>query len=193
MQTVNRIVNVYTEANPNPNSMKFVVNFMLTPEGESMDYPSMDTTTSSPLAAALFTFSYVNRVFIASNFITVTKEKDTEWQEILSPLKKFIKNYLEEGSPIFNLSELSSSPEMNAQDSELVTKIKGILDEYVKPAVESDGGAISFANFQNGRVTVRLQGSCSGCPSSTITLKAGIENLLKRMVPEVQEVVAEGV
>lgn len=193
MQTTSRVVNLYTEANPNPNSMKFVVNFMLTPENESMDYPSINATSSSPLAAALFTFDYVDRVFIASNFVTVTKKVEFDWVDILSPLKSFIKNYLEEGNSIFNLSELTAAPDMNEQDSELVKKIKGILDEYVRPAVESDGGAISFAHFDNGKVTVRLQGSCSGCPSSTITLKAGIENLLKRMVPEVQEVVAEGV
>lgn len=193
MEKTKRYVNLYTESNPNPNSMKFVANFMLTPENESVDYPSMESAQSSPLALALFTYPFVERVFIAANFITVTKATDQDWAEILPKLKQFIREYLEEGSPIFDLSLLTAQPEMNEQDSELVAKIKNILDEYVKPAVESDGGAISFHSFDNGRVKVKLQGSCSGCPSSTITLKAGIENLLKRMVPEVNEVVAEGV
>ena len=193
MEKTKRYVNLYTESNPNPNSMKFVANFMLTPENESVDYPSMESAQSSPLALALFTYPFVERVFIAANFITVTKAADQDWAEILPKLKQFIREYLEEGSPIFDLSLLTAQPEMNEQDNELVAKIKNILDEYVKPAVESDGGAISFHSFDNGRVKVKLQGSCSGCPSSTITLKAGIENLLKRMVPEVNEVVAEGV
>jgi Fe-S cluster biogenesis protein NfuA len=193
MEKTKRYVNLYTESNPNPNSMKFVANFMLTPENESVDYPSMESAQSSPLALALFTYPFVERVFIAANFITVTKAADQDWAEILPKLKQFIREYLEEGSHIFDLSLLTAQPEMNEQDSELVAKIKNILDEYVKPAVESDGGAISFHSFDNGRVKVKLQGSCSGCPSSTITLKAGIENLLKRMVPEVNEVVAEGV
>jgi Fe-S cluster biogenesis protein NfuA len=192
MEKTKRYVNLYTESNPNPNSMKFVVNFMLTPEAEAVDYPSMESAQSSPLALALFTYPFVERVFIAANFITITKASDEEWVNILSKLKQFIREYLEEGSPVFDVRLLASQPEMNEQDDELVTRIKGILDEYVRPAVESDGGAISFHSFDSGRVKVKLQGSCSGCPSSTITLKAGIENLLKRMVPEVTEVVAEG-
>lgn len=158
-----------------------------------MDYPDIESAHTSPLAAALFTFSFVDRVFIANNFVTVTKPSSEDWIAIMPKLKNFIREYLEDGHPIFDLGQLYQEPDMNTVDSEVVTKIKSILEEYVKPAVESDGGAISFSSFEDGVVKVKLQGACSGCPSSMITLKAGIENLLKRMVPEVTEVKAEGV
>ncbi|MEY3451306.1 MAG: hypothetical protein RL711_1132, partial [Bacteroidota bacterium] len=113
-----------------------------------------------------------------------------EWTEISPILKTFIKGFLEEGKPLL-IGEIEVANLEN--ESDVVTKIKVLLDEYVRPAVEQDGGAITFHSFVDGIVKVNLKGSCSGCPSSTVTLKAGIENLLKRMVPEVQEVVAEGV
>ncbi len=186
-----KVVTIYTESNPNPNSLKFVANFMLVPEGVNRDYPSIEETTEAPLALQLFeNFSYVTRVFYMSNFVTVTKEETTEWFEIKNELQQFIKTYLEENKPV--LTEVITQTldeELTGDDTE--TKIKGVLDEYIRPAVEMDGGAIAFHSFDEGTVKVLLQGSCSGCPSSTITLKSGIENLLKRMVPEVKEVVAE--
>lgn len=129
-----------------------------------------------------------------NNFITVTKDDETNWHDIAGPIKKHIKEYLGAGKPLLTqqIIEDNGSP-VNEDEPEIDRKIKEILDEYVKPAVESDGGAIAFHSFEEGVVKVLLQGSCSGCPSSTLTLKAGIENLLKSMVPEVQEVVAEGV
>ena len=181
------------EANPNPNSMKFVVNFMLLQEGVSFDYPNIESAKESPLAQELFQIPNVERVFYMSNFITVTKSESVEWPEIQNEVKNVIKPYLENDKPLI-LQELDKDPLFDENDSEVVKQIKGILDEYIRPAVEQDGGAIGFASFNDGAVKVRLQGSCSGCPASAVTLKSGIENLLKRMLPnDVREVVAEGV
>jgi Fe-S cluster biogenesis protein NfuA len=191
-----KYVNLYTEANPNPNSMKFVLNYLLVPENTSFDFPDAGSAADSPFASALFqNFSYVKRVFLMNNFVTVTKAEDISWEDSLAEVKRFIREYMEADKPIFTSSridQLKHEPD-SGEDSETVQKIKHLLDEYVRPAVESDGGAINFHSYNEGVVKVLLQGSCSGCPSSTFTLKAGIENLLKRMVPEVTEVVAEGV
>ncbi|HEV7348791.1 NifU family protein [Telluribacter sp.] len=195
-----RPIYIYTELSPNPNSMKFVLNFMLAPDGLSFDYPNLKAALeegkASPLAGDLFQFPHVQRVFIASNFITITKDEETAWEDVLSDTKQFIKIYFEENQPVFEQRTIDSNTVIvDANDSETVQKIKAVLDQYVRPAVESDGGAINFHSFdeETGAVKVLLQGSCSGCPSSTLTLKAGIENLLTRMVPNVKEVVAEGV
>ena len=193
LQAQKRPVHIYMEANPNPNSLKFVVNFMLTDEGVSFDFPDQSSTSTSPLANELFNFAAVDRVFITSNFVTVTKKDEIEWVEIQDIVRDHIKKYLEAGKPALVISSFEKDPLFNENDSETVKKIKGILDEYIRPAVEQDGGAIVFHSFNEGIVKVLLQGSCSGCPSSTITLKAGIQNLLTRMLPEVKEVQAEGV
>jgi NFU1 iron-sulfur cluster scaffold homolog, mitochondrial len=187
-------VHIYLESNPNPNSLKFVTNLILLPEGESFDFPDAESAVHAPLAQELFGIEYVERVFYMNNFITVTKSEAVEWIEIQDKIKQHIKQYLEEGKPILVNDAMANGSAINENDSETVKKIKGILDEYIRPAVEQDGGAISFHSFDDGVVKVLLQGSCSGCPSSTITLKAGIENLLKTMLPnEVKEVEAEGV
>ncbi|HNP17486.1 MAG TPA: NifU family protein [Fulvivirga sp.] len=186
-----KAVNLYMEANPNPNSMKFVANFMLLPEGVSYDFPTKEDASDSNLALQLFELDFVERVFFTSNFVTVTKKEDRDWMEIRNEIRELIKAYLEKGKLV--VGEIVDNNQINEDDPESVKKIKGILDEYIRPAVESDGGAISFHSFEGGVLKVLLQGSCSGCPSSTVTLKAGIENLMKRMLPEVQSVEAEGV
>ena len=189
-----RHITIYTEVNPNPNSMKFMLNFMLLDETENFDYPNLESTTSSPLAKELFDFDFVERVFYRANFITITKKEDKEWEEIIPLLKPFIKEYLEEEKPVFTEdAEIDNGIDTN--DTEIIKQIKVVLNEYIAPAVEMDGGAIRFESFDidTGFLKVMLQGACSGCPSSTITLKAGIENLMKKMVPQVTEVVAEGV
>lgn len=190
LQAVPKDIHIYLESNPNPNSLKFVVNEMLIPEGISFDFPTAQSAVKAPLAAELFSYPFVDRVFYMSNFITVTKKEDVEWLEIQNTLKNHIKNFLESGRYIIEADE----PEAYAgEETETIKKIKTILDEYIRPAVEQDGGAITFHSFNDGIVRVKLQGSCSGCPSSTITLKAGIENLFKRMMPdEVQSVEALG-
>lgn len=186
-------VHLYMEANPNPNSLKFVANFMLAEDGVSFDFPDEQSAANSPLALELFNFAAVERVFIASNFVTVTKNADVPWENIQDHIRNHIKGYLETGKQAITTQFEGSDPLFDENDSEVVKKIKGILDEYIRPAVEQDGGAIVFHSFQDGIVKVLLQGSCSGCPSSTVTLKAGIENLLTRMLPEVKSVEAEGV
>ena len=185
----NKTVNIYLEANPNPNSLKFVANYMLVEPGKNYDFPDIESAKHAPLAAELFGYDYVRRVFYMSNFITVTKSEEKEWLEIKEELKEHIKRFLESGRPILDESML----EIRVEETEMDIKIKSLLDEYVKPAVEQDGGAIEYKSFDDGVVKVFLQGSCSGCPSATVTLKAGIENLLKSMIPEVKAVKAEEV
>ena len=187
-----KIVEVYTESNPNPNSLKFVADHLLIQDG-SVDFPNIESAENCPLAKDLFRFNFVKRVFITANFVTVTKSDELDWIEIAPILKALIKAYLEEGKPLFKEAFNPESFSLGDDEPEVVGKIKVLLDEYVRPAVEQDGGAINFKSFEDGVVKVTLQGSCSGCPSSTVTLKSGIENLLKRMIPEVKEVVAEGV
>ncbi|MFY0607224.1 MAG: NifU family protein [Cyclobacteriaceae bacterium] len=186
-------ITIYTEANPNPNSLKFVLNFLLLPEGVSRDYPDKESAAEAPLAAELFDYPYVKRVFYMSNFVTVTKDESAEWHEIKGTVQHHIKSFLEDGKQILTEKEVEEDHKVLDSDTDIEAKIKGVLDEYIRPAVEMDGGAISFSSFTDGKVKVLLQGACSGCPSSTVTLKAGIENLLKKMIPEVREVEAEGV
>jgi Fe-S cluster biogenesis protein NfuA len=191
LQAAPKNVHIYLESNPNPNSLKFVVNEMLVPEAMSFDFPDAESTGISPLAKELFSFPFVDRVFFASNFITVTKKEDVEWLEIQSTLKEYIKKYLQAGKFIIEVNEEQSASA--EEETETIKKIKTILDEYIRPAVEQDGGAITYHSFNDGIVKVRLQGSCSGCPSSMVTLKAGIENLFTRMMPgEVKAVEALG-
>ncbi|MEY3854437.1 MAG: hypothetical protein RIS68_451 [Bacteroidota bacterium] len=192
-------IHIYTESTPNPHSMKFVFNVELLPDGMSFDYAQpadgLTKEKSSPLAVALFGFEFVRRVFITSNFITVTKAEAVLWEDELFGIKQYLKSYFAEKRPVFSLptSVIDGADEGN--DNAIISKIKEVLEQYVKPAVESDGGAISFHSFDetSGQMKVLLQGSCSGCPSSQMTLKAGIEALMTRMIPEVKEVVAEGV
>lgn len=207
-----KVYTVYSEMTPNPNSMKFVASRILLDEGK-VEYHNKQEATECPLATQLFDFSGVKSIFITSNFVTVTKEAAFDWYEITNILREFIQSFLNTGGRIFGSgfisrelqppahtpSTLASGPKteetiVQPTATELVeieNQIKQMLDEYVRPAVEGDGGAIDFKSFDDGIVTVVLKGSCSGCPSSTITLKSGIENLLKRMIPEVKEVVAE--
>ncbi len=184
------------EANPNPNSLKFVANYMLVAEGASYDFPDPESAQDAPLALELFKFDFVTRVFYMSNFVTVTKSSEFEWAEVQDKIRRLITTHLQEDKPLLNEENEALETSENSEETESISlenRIKNVLDEYVKPAVEMDGGAIQFHSFDNGVVKVLLQGACSGCPSSTITLKSGIENLLKSMVPEVKEVLAEGV
>ena len=188
-----KVINIYFEANPNPNSLKFVADSMLVEEGKNYDFPSKESTKNAPLANRLFELDYVTRVFYMSNFITVSKSEEADWLEIREELKSIIKDHLENNIPLLTDKINKVGPVPQSDEPDLEKRIKEILDEYVKPAVEQDGGAISFASFNDGVVKVNLQGACSGCPSSIVTLKAGIENLLIRMIPEVKEVDAEGI
>ena len=181
---------IYTEATPNPETLKFVSNKMLLPNVVA-EFKSIDETEDSALAKELFHFPFVKQVFIANNFVTVTKKLEQDWADIMLPIKDFIREYIESGKEVIVEGYTPPQQESDLDDDEIVAKIKEMLVTYVKPAVEMDGGNIEFSKFEEGIVTLKMQGACSGCPSSTVTLKAGIEGLLKRMVPEVKEVVAE--
>ncbi len=193
-------VTVYAEMTPNPSTMKFVANKHLLGTGDSAEFNSMPEARGfSPLAEELFNLPFVNGVFITSNFVTVTKTDNISWDFISMELREFIRTWLSEGKEVLIqmpsktpvASEESKTPLKTFEPSEYDDAIRDLLDEYVRPAVENDGGAIDFRGYEEGTVTVVLKGSCAGCPSSTATLKGGIESLLKQHLPEVQEVIAE--
>lgn len=187
---------VYAEATPNPATMKFVANVLLLPDA-SAEYLSAEEAEGAPLVQALFQFPYVQAAYISHNFITLTKKPSYHWTEIILEVRPFLKGWLESGKDVIitlpqkKKPEAVSPPDLDTASVE--GRIRTVLDEYVRPAVQSDGGEIALVGFRDGIVTVQLKGSCSGCPSSTVTLKNGIEHLLKQMVPEVREVVAEDV
>ncbi len=207
-----RTVVVYMEQTPNPAALKFVTNAALLVQG-SAEFTNKQDALASPLAYSLFDFTGVRSVFIAENFVTVTKTEEIEWWDIQNIVREYIRSYLVSGDDIFDkelMAQLQSKPRKteipaaavpvekptpqhysDAENNAISEKIMATLDEYIKPAVAQDGGAIDFKSFEDGIVTLVLKGSCSGCPSSTITLKHGIERVLKSMIPEVSEVIAE--
>lgn len=179
-------VTVYAEQTPNPTVMKFVANKLLVSEIE--EYKSIDDTQNAPLAQALFHFPYVKEIFMDNNYISITKYEVAEWEEITMELREFIRNHIAEGKAIVTETQKTKSETVAApliERTETEAKIISILEEYIKPAVASDGGNIAFSQYDENskEVEVVLQGACSGCPSSTITLKNGIENMLKEMMP----------
>jgi Fe-S cluster biogenesis protein NfuA len=192
-------VTVYAEMTPNPSTMKFVANKYLLITGDSVEFSSKaEAKGFSPLAEELLSFPFVKNVFIAANFVTITKTDNVPWDFINMEIREFIKGFIAEGKDVLiqmpapkAVESTDDQPKKEYAVSEYDDAIRGLLDEYVRPAVENDGGAIDFRGFEDGTVTVVLRGSCAGCPSSTATLKGGIENLLKSHLPEVKEVVAE--
>jgi Fe-S cluster biogenesis protein NfuA len=193
-------VMLYTEQTPNPESLKFVTNRMI--YKGTADFREEELAREwSPLASELFDMPYVKGVYICNNFVTISKEFNYDWADIMLKLKEFIKNYIAEDKEILKEGfeeamakieeERGASYEYSENEAEIVKKIKELIETYVKPAVEMDGGNIEFKSWDEGVVTLIMQGACSGCPSSTVTLKTGIEGMLKRMIPEVREVVAE--
>jgi len=182
-------ITIYAESTPNPAVLKFVANKLLTTK--TAEFKNIDETVASPLAKELFKFPYVKELFMDENYISVTKYTSVEWQEISNEIRSFIKEYIENGHEIINESLLVTIPKNEKQQianfDNLDTtsqQIINILEEYVKPAVQADGGNILFDSYDEAekRVKVVLQGACSGCPSSTFTLKNGIENMLKDML-----------
>ncbi|KIQ19138.1 nitrogen fixation protein NifU [Flavobacterium sp. MEB061] len=188
-KTKKQPITVYGETTPNPSALKFVVSRMLTKN--PVEYKNIDQTASSPLAKELFKFPYVKEVFIDENYISVTKYDINDWQEITLEVRTFIKQFIENGGTVLdeNLIEVTTKNDVTKDenfDKLDVTsqQIINILEEYVKPAVAADGGNIAFDSYNEDDKTVKviLQGACSGCPSSTFTLKSGIENMLKSML-----------
>lgn len=179
---------------PNPESQKYVTDQHILPNFQ-LDFSSRELAEGSELAKMFFEFPFVSGVFIAGNFVTISKKPGYEWAELNTELKNALRNFLQSGKRPVDDSllpkDLLEKQDPAATEAEPVSKIKELLDKYIKPAVQMDGGHIELKSFDKGVVTLKLQGSCSGCPSSTLTLKTAIEGLLKRMVPEVTEVVAE--
>lgn len=194
-------VTVYAEMTPNPDVMKFVANKVLNP-GAPLDYSSSDDPSGSPLAEAVLNFPFVENVFISSNYVSVTKNDKIEWEMVVVETRQFISDHIAQGKEIVKQEALQphaikeeqlkdkngDEVKFNVSTTELDEKIIDALNEFIRPAVEGDGGSIDFVGFKDGVVEVALRGACSGCPSSTVTLKQGIEGLLTRMFPEVKEV-----
>lgn len=198
-QIVKSPVMLYTEQTPNPESLKYVTNRMLY-KGTADFKDKASVEDWSPFALELFELPYVKGVYISNNFVTITKEMNYAWEDIMLRVKEFIKKYIEEDKEIVKegyaeamekIANDHHESQYEGDEAELVNKIKELIDTYVKPAVEMDGGNIEFKRYEAGKVYVIMQGSCSGCPSSTVTLKAGIEGMMTRMIPEVKEVIQE--
>ncbi|HRF80189.1 MAG TPA: NifU family protein [Flavobacteriales bacterium] len=193
-------ITLYAESTPNPLTMRYVCDRLLVQDGRLLEFRSPEEPVGvSPLAEKIFNLPFVTGVFISSNFITVTRNNSVDWDLVMLELRDYITDYLRtdgrvvyEDAPAQALADAneraSTHAEAKGPEDE---KIIRILEEYIRPAVEGDGGHIAFKSFEDGLVTVSLRGSCSGCPSSMVTLKQGIENLLKHEVPGVREVVAE--
>lgn len=203
MDNIKVPVTMYAEMTPNPATMKFVANKHLLINGENLVFESIeDAKGYSPLAEALFNFPFVKSVFMTGNFVTVTKTDNVDWDFIVMELREFIREWIFNGKEILIMMPPTKEASQNIKTettverktftpSEYDEQIVDLLNEYVRPAVENDGGAIDYIGFESGVVTVELKGSCAGCPSSTQTLKGGIEGLLKQNMPEiVTEVVA---
>ncbi len=193
-------VSIYAESTPNPTVMKFITNRTLVPG--VLEYKKIEEAIHSPLAMDLFNFPFVKEVFFSNNYISVMKNDSVEWQEVMNEIRDFIRQYVESGKDVLNDNVLNNSSDIAASQpgepstkerSLMEGKIISLLDEYVTPAVADDGGHIHLDSFDESTKTVKviLQGACSGCPSSTVTLKNGIETLLKQMMPgEINEVIA---
>lgn len=192
-------VMLYTEQTPNPETLKYVANCLI--YRGIADFREKELAEQwSPMANSLMELPYVKSVYLNNNFVTITKEMNYEWPDIMLMLKSFIKEFVESGGVVVKegfseymdkIAAENNAAQFSGENGDIARRVKDLIDMYVKPAVESDGGNIEFKSFENGVVNVIMQGSCSGCPSSTVTLKAGIEGMLKRMIPEVREVVQE--
>ena len=180
-------MNIQTEITPNPSSLKFLPGKIVMKKGTA-DFRNVEVAKNSPFALNLFKIDGVEGVFFGSDFISITKNDNHEWQTLKPSISETIIEYYKSGTAIMPQGEEDKTSASDTEDNEAVIKIKEILDTKVRPAVAKDGGDITFQSFDNGIVYLHMKGSCSGCPSSTATLKAGIENMLKHYVPEVREV-----
>jgi Fe-S cluster biogenesis protein NfuA len=179
---------IQTEQTPNPSTLKFLPGRVVMEKG-TLDFADTGSAKTSPLARRLFAIEGVERVFFGSDFVTVTKAADKDWQIMKPSILGGIMEHYTSGEPVVS-AEASAEGDAGVEDDEIVAQIKDLLETRVRPAVAQDGGDIIFQDFRDGVVYLHMQGSCSGCPSSTATLKMGIENLLKHYVPEVVEVQA---
>ncbi|WP_439559828.1 NifU family protein [Roseinatronobacter sp.] len=178
---------IQTESTPNPATLKFLPGQDVLGMGTA-DFPSADTAGSSPLASRLFGVGGVTGVFLGSDFVTVTKADDVDWQHIKPEVLGAIMEHFQSGAAVMEGDAGTGHVAHDGPDSEIVNQIKELLDTRVRPAVAQDGGDITFHGFERGVVYLHMKGACAGCPSSTLTLKMGIENLLRHYIPEVTEV-----
>ena len=179
---------IQTESTPNPATLKFLPGQNVLEVGTA-DFPTVDAASKSPLAKRIFGAGGVAGVFFGIDFVTVTKTDDVEWDHIKPAILGAIMEHYQSGAPVIEGEQAASGhAEHTGEDSEIVNQIKELLDTRVRPAVAQDGGDITFHGFERGIVYLHMQGACAGCPSSTLTLKMGIENLLRHYIPEVVEV-----
>ncbi len=178
---------IQTEATPNPATLKFLPGQTVLEAGTA-DFPSSEAATSSPLAKRVFAVDGVTAVFFGVDFVTVTKADTAEWDHIKPAILGAIMEHYQSGQPVMEGDVSSGHADHDGEDEEVVGQIKELLDTRVRPAVAQDGGDITFHGFDRGIVYLHMQGACAGCPSSTLTLKMGIENLLRHYIPEVVEV-----
>ena len=180
---------IQTESTPNPATLKFLPGQTVLEMGTA-DFPNADGAAASPLAGRLFAVSGVAGVFLGSDFVTVTKGDAADWDHVKPAVLGAIMEHFQSGDPVMAGDAKASSGHRDhtGEDGEIVSQIKELLDSRVRPAVAQDGGDITFHGFERGVVYLHMQGACAGCPSSTLTLKMGIENLLRHYIPEVTEV-----
>ena len=179
---------IQTESTPNPATLKFLPGETVMEQGTA-DFPDLDSANSSPLAERLFALNGVTGVFLGNDFVTVTKQDSIDWEHIKPSILGAIMDHFQSGAPVIHGEQTGSvHAEHSGEDTEIVGQIKELLDSRVRPAVAQDGGDITFHGFERGIVYLQMQGACAGCPSSTMTLKMGIENLLRHYIPEVTEV-----
>ena len=179
---------IQTEDTPNPDTLKFMPGDIVL-KGGSIDFSNVKSSTNSPLAKRLFEIDGVTRVFLSSDFISVTKESVLEWNTLKPSILTGIMEHYSSGLPAVNIED-DVIENNSVEDTETIKQIKDLLETRVRPAVAMDGGDISFCSFEDGVVTLQMKGACAGCPSSTATLKMGIENMLRHYIPEVTEVKA---
>lgn len=191
-------VTIYAEMTPNPKAMKFVANIALITNGNSYEFSDVSEAKNSPLAKVLFTFPFVKGVMLSQNFVTINIMDGLDWDDVVMEVREYVTNYIQAGQPIMD----ESAPEVVKKEvkkeftplpkpgevRDIDNKIKHILKEYVSPAVENDGGAISFDSFEDGELKVKLSGACNGCPSSTQTLQYGVQNIFEKLLPQVKKV-----
>ena len=180
---------IQTESTPNPATLKFLPGQTVLEAGTA-DFPSPEAAEKSPLAARVFAVSGVTGVFFGNDFVTVTKAEDVDWDHIKPAILGAVMEHYQSGQPVMGSGQTTNSghAEHSGEDAAVVGQIKELLDTRVRPAVAQDGGDITFHGFERGVVYLHMQGACAGCPSSTLTLKMGIENLLRHYIPEVTEV-----
>ena len=178
---------IQTEDTPNPETLKFIPGNIILKTGTA-DFSSKEVASDSPLASRLFEIDGVSRVFLATDFISVTKDPQLDWNNLKPSILTGIMEHYSSGLPAINETEEKNSESNNTEDSETIKQIKDLLETRVRPAVAMDGGDITFCSFESGVVTLQMKGACAGCPSSTATLKMGIENMLRHYIPEVTEV-----